>query len=210
MQNLYEVITNLVARRVDLEKRVKELFPNAKNGNLEERALYGRALSELKKVKIQIEDIEKKYAIGVVEMAKIISDATGKHYVPKIFGEVAQRSGKTACTNSFVACYINEKSVYYFDPYHEILLKEEQYNKLLDDIDSRNGVIQFSGSELFEDEQLNPRGIYENTNFIKMFTQPKVHTEVNKVFEKRVKPLVISHLQSIEVDCVDENLSQAR
>lgn len=210
MQNLYEVITALVNKKSVLDARAEHLMTAVQLGDVAANDEYDYVATQIVQIESELTNIEKKYSVGVVEMAKIISDATGKHYVPKIFGEVAQRSGKTACTNSFVACYINEKSVYYFDPYHEILLKEEKYHELLDDIDSRNGTIQFSGSEMFEDEQLNPRVIYEKTNFIKMFTQPKVHTEVNKVFEKKIKPLLIKYLQSIKVDSVDGNLGHGR
>ena len=98
--------------------------------------------------------------------------------------------------------------MYYLNQNKEVLLIEAGYHKLLDDIDAKSGVIQFSGSEMFETERLDLKEIYSNTNFIKMFTQPKVYTEVSKVFEKRVKPMLTKHLQKVEVSNVDKNLGR--
>ena len=210
MQNLYKLITDLVEKRETLIEELKPLFLNAKNGTMDEKMIYITALNELKRVEKQIANIENKYAISVADMSEVISRATGKQYTPKIFREVTCNDGKTRCTYSFTACFVNDQNVQFYNPYYEVLLVEGGYHKLLDDIAVKNGIVQFSGSEMFESEQLNLKEIYSNTNFLKMFTQPKVHTEVSKAFEKRVKPLLAKHLQSIKVSSVDKNLGCER
>ena len=206
MKSLYDSITSLGKKKTELNTQLKNLKIAIELGDVPASDEYDDVMAEIECVKSQLADIEKKYAIGVDEMAKIISDATGKHYKPKFFREVVREDGRIICSYSFVACYINENNMYYIDPYREILLKEGAYHKLLDDIDARNGIVQFSGSEMFEDEQLNLKEIYENINFIKMFTQPKTNTEVSNGFAKNVAPLLTKHLQSIKVASVDENL----
>lgn len=185
MRNLYEVITDLVNEKSKLEARTKHLLDAIELGDIPATDEYNEVATKISQIESQIADIESKYAIDIDKMSKIISSATGVQYVPKFFREVTNKNGKISCTHVFATCFVSEENMYYQNQNKEIVLIESGYHKLIDDIDNRNGVIQFSGSEMFETEQLNIRKIYKSTNFIKMFTQPKVHTEVNKVFEKK-------------------------
>ena len=210
MQNLYEVITTLVNEKSVLESKSKHLLTAVELGDVSASDEYDEVAAQLSMVESQLEKIENKYAIDIDEMSRIISVATGKHYVPKFFREVTHINGKTRCTHTFAACFVGEENKYYQNQNREILLIDAGYHNLLDDIDKRNGIVQFSGSEMFETEQLNLKEIYEDTNFIKMFTQPGVHTEVNKVFEQKVNTMLAKHLKTIKVANVDENLGQGR
>lgn len=206
MKSVYDLLTHLVNERERISDRCNLLKYDAMHGEPEVKAEYDGLVARYKQVEQQISNLEKQYFIGINDMGKIISKYTGKHYVPKIFRELYNKDGQNYYTYSFIACYINDQNPYYSNENYQICLMEDEYHKLLDGINGKAHTIQFSGSEMFEFEQLFPAGLVEHANFIKNCIYTFPNREISTDFKNRIKPLLIKHLQSLEVVSVDENI----
>ncbi len=204
MRNLYEVITSLVDERDELNRQGGILKYDAKCGEPTAKEAYDKIVARYKQVEAEIDDIEKKYAIGIEDVCNYLFRYNHTKYRPVIFRETEKEVDGIYYTDEFVACYISQANPYYFRPIKEIAISADEYNKILKTL-QRTGSICFSRSEDLDFETTSPAQYLNRVNFIEIFTRPIDYDGiVSKAFIDYIKPMIKQDLKETNIIANDE------
>ena len=208
MQSLYDLIENLVEEKDELRRRGMIIKYDARRGEPVAKSEFERIVAREKQVDAQINEIEKEYVIDIDEMGEIISKYTGEHYIPKIFRKIYMENGEAYYTNVFVGCYVNKNSQYYSSKEYSISLLDDEFNKLLNEINITK-TIPFSSSNILSYKPLFPAEAFRGTNFIKMYTRGYHHSyDFIREFINKIEPMLKTELENTNIITNDINFNR--